>query len=159
VNEAVHAWSSDEVRTLAHERPACGRVKRILRTVWVLLHGLVRRLGLHHEGSHRNGCAAHVQRSLAELLPEFAAPGGVWSTFDDQCRYADWALDEDADLNRTVDWQSEDATTWMKGDVRAPGVVIAKPKARLRSFTRSRRHHQPPIESPVWSSSANSPTA
>jgi hypothetical protein len=69
---------------------------------------------------------AHVQRPLAELLPEFAAPGGAWSTFDDQCRYADWALDEDADLSRTVGWQREDATTWMNGDVRAPGVVIVR---------------------------------
>lgn len=54
----------------------------------------------------------------------FAAAGGVWSTFDDLCRYADWALEPDAGLSRTVSWQQEGASTWINGEVRAAGAVI-----------------------------------
>lgn len=55
----------------------------------------------------------------------FAAAGGVWSTFDDLCRYADWALEPGADPSRTVSWQRERASTWINGEVRAAGAVIA----------------------------------
>ncbi len=55
----------------------------------------------------------------------FAAAGGVWSTFDDLCRYADWALEPGAGGARTVSWQREGASTWINGEVRAAGAVIA----------------------------------
>jgi len=55
----------------------------------------------------------------------FAAAGGVWSTFDDLCRYADWALEPGAGQSRTVSWQREGASTWINGEVRAAGAVIA----------------------------------
>lgn len=55
----------------------------------------------------------------------FAAAGGVWSTFDDLCRYADWALAPGAEPARTVSWQREGASTWINGEVRAAGGVIA----------------------------------
>ncbi|WP_404562081.1 serine hydrolase domain-containing protein [Curtobacterium sp. AB7] len=55
----------------------------------------------------------------------FAAAGGVWSTFDDLCRYADWALEPGAAHSRTVSWQREGASTWINGEVRAAGAVIA----------------------------------
>ncbi|MFL0358873.1 serine hydrolase domain-containing protein [Curtobacterium flaccumfaciens] len=55
----------------------------------------------------------------------FAAAGGVWSTFDDLCRYADWALEPGAGHSRTVSWQREGASTWINGEVRAAGAVIA----------------------------------
>jgi CubicO group peptidase (beta-lactamase class C family) len=55
----------------------------------------------------------------------FAAAGGVWSTFDDLCRYAEWALDPGGSRSRTVSWQREGATTWINGEVRAAGAVIA----------------------------------
>jgi CubicO group peptidase (beta-lactamase class C family) len=55
----------------------------------------------------------------------FAAAGGVWSTFDDLCRYADWALAPGAEGVRTVSWQQEGASTWINGEVRAAGAVIA----------------------------------
>ncbi|MBT2503782.1 beta-lactamase family protein [Curtobacterium sp. ISL-83] len=55
----------------------------------------------------------------------FAAAGGVWSTFDDLCRYADWALEPGAEPVRTVSWQREGASTWINGEVRAAGAVIA----------------------------------
>jgi CubicO group peptidase (beta-lactamase class C family) len=54
----------------------------------------------------------------------FAAAGGVWSTFDDLCRYADWALAPGAGNARTVSWQREGASTWINGEVRAAGAVI-----------------------------------
>lgn len=54
----------------------------------------------------------------------FAAAGGVWSTFDDLCRYADWALEPGAGHSRTVSWQREGASTWINGEVRAAGAVI-----------------------------------
>ncbi|RPE75381.1 beta-lactamase [Curtobacterium sp. PhB137] len=55
----------------------------------------------------------------------FAAAGGVWSTFDDLCRYADWALEPGAAHSRTVSWQRERASIWINGEVRAAGAVIA----------------------------------
>lgn len=55
----------------------------------------------------------------------FAAAGGVWSTFDDLCRYAGWALAPGAGNARTVSWQREGASTWINGEVRAAGAVIA----------------------------------
>lgn len=55
----------------------------------------------------------------------FAAAGGVWSTFDDLCQYADWALAPGAGGARTVSWQREGASTWINGEVRAAGAVIA----------------------------------
>jgi CubicO group peptidase (beta-lactamase class C family) len=55
----------------------------------------------------------------------FAAAGGVWSTFDDLCRYADWALESGAGPVRTVSWQLGGASTWINGEVRAAGAVIA----------------------------------
>jgi len=55
----------------------------------------------------------------------FAAAGGVWSTFDDLCRYAEWALEPGAEPARTVSWQQEGASTWINGEVRAAGAVIA----------------------------------
>lgn len=54
----------------------------------------------------------------------FASAGGFWSTFDDLCRYAEWALEPGADSARTVSWQREGATTWINGEVRAAGAVI-----------------------------------
>lgn len=55
----------------------------------------------------------------------FAAAGGVWSTFDDLCRYADWALEPGAGHSRAVSWQREGASIWINGEVRAGGAVIA----------------------------------
>ncbi|PZE58455.1 hypothetical protein DEJ24_10290 [Curtobacterium sp. MCPF17_001] len=55
----------------------------------------------------------------------FAAAGGVWSAFDDLCRYADWALEPGAEPARSVSWQREGASTWINGEVRAAGAVIA----------------------------------
>lgn len=55
----------------------------------------------------------------------FAVAGGVWSTFDDLCRYADWALESGAGSSRTVSWQREGASSWINGEVRAAGAVIA----------------------------------
>lgn len=55
----------------------------------------------------------------------FAAAGGVWSTFEDLCRYADWALEPGAGRSRTVSWQREGASIWINGEVRAAGAVIA----------------------------------
>jgi CubicO group peptidase (beta-lactamase class C family) len=55
----------------------------------------------------------------------FAAAGGVWSTFEDLCRYADWALEPGAGHSRTVSWQREGTSIWINGEVRAAGAVIA----------------------------------
>lgn len=55
----------------------------------------------------------------------FAAAGGVWSTFEDLCRYAEWALQPGASRLRTVSWQREGASTWINGEVRAAGSAIA----------------------------------
>ncbi len=55
----------------------------------------------------------------------FAAAGGAWSTFEDLCRSAEWALEPGADRVRTVSWQQEGASTWINGEVRAAGAVIA----------------------------------
>ncbi|WP_083295203.1 serine hydrolase [Curtobacterium sp. BH-2-1-1] len=55
----------------------------------------------------------------------FAAAGGVWSTFEDLCRYAEWALEPGAPPSRTVSWQRQGASTWINGEVRAAGAVIA----------------------------------
>ncbi|MCJ1712953.1 serine hydrolase domain-containing protein [Microbacterium sp. M1A1_1b] len=55
----------------------------------------------------------------------YAAAGGIWSTFDDLCRYADWALAPDAEPARTVSWQRHGKSTWINGEVRAAGAVIA----------------------------------
>ncbi|SBN64707.1 CubicO group peptidase, beta-lactamase class C family [Curtobacterium sp. 9128] len=55
----------------------------------------------------------------------FAAAGGVWSTFDDLCRYADWALESGAPRSRTVSWQRSVTSIWINGEVRAAGAVIA----------------------------------
>ena len=74
----------------------------------------------------------------------FAAAGGVWSTFDDLCRYADWALEAGAGGARTVSWQREGASSWINGEVRAAGAAIVNAaditaavhtlaKARMRS--------------------------
>lgn len=54
----------------------------------------------------------------------FAAAGGIWSSFDDLCRYADWALEPGAERSRTVSWQRAGASTWINGEVRAAGAVI-----------------------------------
>lgn len=54
----------------------------------------------------------------------YAAAGGIWSTFEDLCRYADWALGDRDDPARTVAWQRREATTWINGQVRAAGAVI-----------------------------------
>ena len=54
----------------------------------------------------------------------FAAAGGVWATFDDLCRYADWALEPGAGGARTVSWQRRGASTWINGEVRAAGAAI-----------------------------------
>lgn len=54
----------------------------------------------------------------------YAAAGGVWSTFEDLCRYADWALAEDGEPARTVSWQRGGASTWINGEVRTAGAVI-----------------------------------
>ncbi|WP_439692670.1 serine hydrolase domain-containing protein [Curtobacterium sp. SP.BCo] len=56
----------------------------------------------------------------------YAAAGGVWSTFEDLCRYAEWGLADDAPAARRVSWQREGATTWINGEVRAAGAVIAE---------------------------------
>ncbi|WP_233422366.1 serine hydrolase domain-containing protein [Curtobacterium oceanosedimentum] len=56
----------------------------------------------------------------------FASAGGIWSTFDDLCRYADWALDADAPRSRTVSWQREGVSVWINGEARAAGAVIAR---------------------------------
>lgn len=55
----------------------------------------------------------------------YAAAGGVWSTFEDLCHYADWALEEGAPAARRVSWQRDGATTWINGEVRAAGAAIA----------------------------------
>lgn len=55
-----------------------------------------------------------------------AAAGGVWSTFEDLCRYAEWALADDVPAVRRVSWRREGATTWINGEVRAAGAVIAE---------------------------------
>jgi CubicO group peptidase (beta-lactamase class C family) len=55
----------------------------------------------------------------------FAAAGGIWSTFEDLCRYTDWALEPGAGRSRTVSWQREGGSTWINGEVRAAGAVIA----------------------------------
>lgn len=55
----------------------------------------------------------------------FAAAGGVWSTFDDLCRYAEWALEPGAPSCRTVSWQRSGGSVWINGEVRAAGAVIA----------------------------------
>ncbi|WP_419772845.1 serine hydrolase domain-containing protein [Curtobacterium flaccumfaciens pv. flaccumfaciens] len=79
---------------------------------------------------------AHADRVVPKLFgraikpwalggSSFAAAGGVWSTFDDLCRYADWALEPDAGLSRTVSWQQEGGSVWINGEVRAAGAVIA----------------------------------
>ncbi|QSB23245.1 serine hydrolase domain-containing protein [Curtobacterium sp. 24E2] len=56
----------------------------------------------------------------------YAAAGGVWSTFEDLCRYAEWALADGAPAARRVSWQREGSTTWINGEVRAAGAVIAE---------------------------------
>ncbi len=54
----------------------------------------------------------------------FAAAGGMWSTFEDLCRYADWVLESGPDRLRSVSWRREGATTWINGEVRAAGASI-----------------------------------
>jgi CubicO group peptidase (beta-lactamase class C family) len=54
----------------------------------------------------------------------YAAAGGVWSTFEDLCRYAECAIADDAPAVRRVSWQREGATTWINGEVRAAGAAI-----------------------------------
>jgi CubicO group peptidase (beta-lactamase class C family) len=56
----------------------------------------------------------------------YAASGGVWSSFEDLCRYAEWALEDGAPSHRTVAWQREAATTWINGEVRAAGAAIVQ---------------------------------
>jgi CubicO group peptidase (beta-lactamase class C family) len=56
----------------------------------------------------------------------YAAAGGVWSTFEDFCLYAEWALADDAPAARRVSWQREGGTTWINGEVRAAGAIIAR---------------------------------
>ncbi|TCU83779.1 beta-lactamase [Curtobacterium sp. PhB191] len=79
---------------------------------------------------------AHADRVVPKLFgrairpwalgeSSFAAAGGVWSTFDDLCRYADWALELGAGHSRTVSWQREGASIWINGEIRAAGAVIA----------------------------------
>jgi len=56
----------------------------------------------------------------------YAATGGVWSTFEDLCRYADWALQDVPEPgNRRVSWQQNGPSTWINGEVRAAGAIIA----------------------------------
>jgi len=55
----------------------------------------------------------------------YAAAGGVWSSFEDPCRYAEWALVDDTPARR-ASWRREGATTWINGEVRAAGVAMAK---------------------------------
>lgn len=55
----------------------------------------------------------------------FAAAGGLWTTFDDLLRYAEWALEPGASRCRTGSWQREGASIWINGEVRAAGAVIA----------------------------------
>jgi hypothetical protein len=74
-------------------------------TVWLPLFGRPITPGVHGESS-------------------FAAAGGIWSTFDDRCRYADWVLEPDAGHSRTVSWQHEGVSQRVNGEVRAAGVVI-----------------------------------
>jgi CubicO group peptidase (beta-lactamase class C family) len=54
----------------------------------------------------------------------YAAAGGVWSTFEDLCRYADWALEDLDDPARTVAWRRRQETIWINGQVRAAGAAI-----------------------------------
>ncbi|MFZ6990664.1 serine hydrolase domain-containing protein [Curtobacterium sp. RRHDQ66] len=68
------------------------------------------------------GCAI---RPWALGASSFAAAGGVWSTFDDLCRYADWALQPGASRSRTVSWQRSGGSVWINGEVRTAGAVIA----------------------------------
>ncbi|WP_323743119.1 serine hydrolase domain-containing protein [Curtobacterium sp. VKM Ac-2887] len=79
---------------------------------------------------------AHADRVVPKLFgraiqpwalgeSSFAAAGGVWSTFDDLCRYADWAVEPSAGQSRTGSWQRERASIWINGEVRAAGAVIA----------------------------------
>ncbi|UFU13605.1 beta-lactamase family protein [Curtobacterium sp. C1] len=56
----------------------------------------------------------------------FASAGGVWSTFDDLCRYGEWALEPGAPPTRTVSWQRDEGSRWINGEVRAAGAVIAR---------------------------------
>lgn len=67
----------------------------------------------------------HAIKPWALGESSFAAAGGVWSTFEDLCRYADWALEPGAVHSRTVSWQREGASMWINGEVRAAGAVIA----------------------------------
>lgn len=55
----------------------------------------------------------------------YAAAGGLWSTFDDLCRYAEWALGGTPEGNRTVSWQRDGGSVWINGEVRASGAVVA----------------------------------
>ncbi|WP_189319589.1 serine hydrolase [Curtobacterium sp. ER1/6] len=54
----------------------------------------------------------------------YAAAGGIWSSFEDLCRYADWTLRAGAETARTVSWKREGVTTWINREVRAAGAAI-----------------------------------
>lgn len=56
----------------------------------------------------------------------YAASGGVWSTFEDLCRYAEWSFEEGVPSIRTIAWQREAATSWINGEVRAAGAAIVQ---------------------------------
>jgi len=73
--------------------------------------------------------ADRVGRSITPwMLGEspYAPAGGVWSTFEDLCRYAAWALEPGADPERTVSWQRERGSVWINGEVRASGAAIVQ---------------------------------
>lgn len=57
----------------------------------------------------------------------YAAAGGVWSTFDDLCRYADWVLSAEPDGTgmRTLGWRRDGDVLWINGAVRTAGAIIA----------------------------------
>lgn len=56
----------------------------------------------------------------------YASAGGVWSTFEDLCRYAAWALEPGADPRRTESWQRERGSVWINGEVRASGAAMVQ---------------------------------
>jgi CubicO group peptidase (beta-lactamase class C family) len=60
----------------------------------------------------------------------YAAAGGVWSTFDDLCRYADWCLSDGPRSDRLVGWQRAETTTWINGEVRASGAAIVRARGK-----------------------------
>lgn len=60
----------------------------------------------------------------------YAAAGGVWSTFDDLCRYADWCLADGLRSDRLVGWRRAEATAWINGEVKASGAAIVRAEGK-----------------------------